>query len=76
MGELCQSGKALLNGNTHHIERKWMSRKYSEEEVVWHEHDFVKGPAEKVDIQFVEAPRWFLTLSTLYRLQIWLILLN
>ncbi|KAL0636972.1 hypothetical protein Q9L58_004075 [Maublancomyces gigas] len=51
--------KAFINGETHQIVKKWMDGVYSEEEVVWHEYDYVKNLAEQVEVKFVEAAEWF-----------------
>lgn len=51
--------KAFMNGETHQIVKKWMDGVYSEEEVVWHEYDYVKNLAEQVEVKFVEAAEWF-----------------
>lgn len=51
--------KALLNGDTSEIVSKYIEGRFGQTEVVWHDHGFVKRLAEKVDVKFVEGPRWF-----------------
>lgn len=51
--------KAFMNGETYQIVKKSMYGVYSEEKIVWHEHDYVKNLAEEVEVEFVEAAEWF-----------------